>query len=113
MSVSTAKKSNACTKRVITLRRDGDGARNRWRENLSAAFSQISGVSFRAHAQAREADTRLSKSRSKPSALAMTSQGVVKRWRFLVPYVPAGQNGEHPRGRDLYRLFAASVAIFP
>jgi hypothetical protein len=32
---------------------------------------------------------------------------------FLVPYVPAGQNGEHPGGRDLYRLFAASVAIFP
>jgi hypothetical protein len=39
--------------------------------------------------------------------LAMTSQGVVKRWRFVVPYVPAGQNGEQLGGRDLYRLFAA------
>jgi hypothetical protein len=56
---------------------------------------------------------RLAKSRSKPSALAMTSQGVVKHWRFVVPYVPAGQNSEQPGGRDLYRLFAASVAISP
>ena len=66
-----------------------------------------------AHALRRARLPRLSKSRSKPSALAMTSQGVVKRWRFVVPYVPGGQNGEQPGGRDLYFPFAASVAISP
>ena len=45
--------------------------------------------------------------------MAMTTQGVVKRWNFWSHKAPAAlKDGERHEGRDRYRLPASTVAGF-